>query len=169
MITAKTPLKKVLEIGKECSQCGHCCKHGAGFVSKNEIKKLAKHYGVKEETFIRKYLEETTIFNNTVFKFRTRKDGKPYGKCILYDEKKGCTIHRIKPLHCRIGNCKEHGQELSAWFTVNYLVNKNDPESIRQFNLYVKSGGKVLEGGKVKDLIPDKKLLQKILNYEVLK
>ena len=168
MITKKTPLKKILELAKECKQCGHCCMHGSGFVSKNEIKKLAKHFKFKEEAFIKKYLDETVIFNSTVYKFKTRKSNtRPYGTCILY--RNGCTIHKIKPLHCRIGNCNKHGEELSAWFTVNYLVNPTDPESIRQFKLYIDSGGKTLKHGTLKDLVPDKKMLNKILNYKILR
>jgi len=85
-ITKNTPLKQILTIAKECEQCGHCCKHGSGFISKNEIKRLAKHFKVKEETFIKKYLQETTLFNNTIYKFKTRT--KPFGICILYDNKK---------------------------------------------------------------------------------
>lgn len=86
MIKKSTELKEVLKIGKECKKCGHCCKHSSGFISKNEIKRLAKHFRNKEEVFIKKYLEKTVIFNNTVYKFRTRK--KPFGACILYSDKK---------------------------------------------------------------------------------
>ena len=58
---------------------------------------------------------------------------------------------------CKIGNCKEHGEELSIWFTLNYFVNKDDPESIRQFHTYLKSGGKTLPKGELKDFIKDEK------------
>ena len=166
-ITKNTPLKKILELGEYCEKCGNCCMHSSGFVSKNEIKRLAKHFRLKEKDFIDKYLEKKKLFNNNVYKFKTMK--KPFGPCIFYNKEKGCMIHKIKPLHCRIGNCNEHGEELSAWFTVNYLVNPTDPESIRQFKIYIDSKGKTLEGGKLKDLVKDPKLLKKILNYEVLK
>jgi len=52
---------------------------------------------------------------------------------------------------------------------LNYLVNKNDPESIRQYAAYLKSGGKTIPGGKLEELIPDKEKLKKILNFEQLK
>ena len=52
---------------------------------------------------------------------------------------------------------------------LNYFVNKNDPESIRQFAAYLKSGGKTLPGGRLEDFIPDKKKLKKILNYDILR
>lgn len=169
-ITKDTPLKDILEIGKECDMCGHCCSHGAGFIARNEIPKIAKHLGIKEEDFISKYCDEVLMFNNKVYKFKLRKEkGKPYGKCILYSKKEGCKIHDIKPLHCRIGNCKEHGEELTAWFIVNYLVNPTDPESLRQFNIYIKTGGKTIPGGKLTDLVKDKKKLKKILDYGILR
>jgi hypothetical protein len=52
---------------------------------------------------------------------------------------------------------------------LNYFVNKNDPESIRQFNAHLKSGGKTLPGGELKDFVPDEKKLKKILSFEMLK
>ena len=81
----------------------------------------------------------------------------------------GCKIHKVKPLQCRIGNCGEHGEELSIWFMLNYLVNTKDPESIRQYNIYLQSGGKTIPGGNLEELIPDKEELKKILNFEQLK
>jgi len=168
-ITRTTKLSGILELGKECKRCGHCCSFDSGFIAKNEIKSLAKHFKLKEIDFIKKYLREMKVFNNTVYKFKIKKKGsKPFGRCILYDKEKGCTIHDIKPMHCKIGNCNKHGENLSAWFTVNYLVNKDDPESIRQFSIYIKSGGKMIPGGELKDLIKDKEKLDDILNYKIL-
>ena len=165
MITKSTKKEQILKLAKDCKQCGHCCKVSAGFVLKDEINELAKKFKTTKEQFIKKYLDETTIFNNVVYKFRTTK--KPIGQCILY--KNGCTIHTFKPLHCRIGNCNKHGEELSAWFTVNHLLNIYDPESVRQFHMYEKKGGKTLKKGTLKEMFKDKKLLKKILNYEVLR
>lgn len=169
-ITKTTPVSKILKLASECKQCGYCCNHGAGFVLKDEIKELARNFKLKEEEFIKKYLEETRLFDNIVYKFKTKKEkSKHYGVCILYKEGIGCTIHKIKPLHCKVGNCNEHGEYLSAWFTVNYLVKPTDPNSVRQFNIYINSGGKVIEGGELKDIVPDKKTLKKILDYKILR
>jgi Fe-S-cluster containining protein len=169
-INKKTPLSKILKLASECKQCGYCCNHGAGFVLKDEIKALAKHFKLKEDDFIEKYLDETRLFDHIVYKFKTKKEkSKHYGVCILYKEGIGCTIHKIKPLHCKIGNCNKYGQELSAWFTVNYLVKENDPEAIRQFNIYIISGGKTIPGGELKDVVPDKKTLKKILDFKILR
>ena len=44
----------------------------------------------------------------------------------------------------------------------------HDPESIRQFNLYLKNGGKTIPGGELKDLVKAD-VLKKILSYEILR
>jgi Fe-S-cluster containining protein len=167
-IRKETSLKEIISLGKDCKKCGNCCSYDSGFIAKNEIKGLAKHFKLKEKDFENKFLRELKLFNNTVYKFKLNNKEKPYGPCILYSKEKGCTIQKIKPLHCKIGNCNKYGEQLSAWFTVNFLVNKNNPESIRQFNQYIKSGGKTIPGGDIKDLIKDKKQLKDILSYNIL-
>ena len=82
--------------------------------------------------------------------------------------KNGCTIQEVKPLHCRVMNCKD-GEEMSVWFDLNFFVNPTDPESIRQWALYLASGGKNIPGGELREIVPDATKLRKILRYEVLK
>jgi len=95
--------------------------------------------------------------------------GKPYGKCIFFDKEVGCRIHEVKPLECKVSmGCKDYGEQLSLWFMLNHFVNKDDAESIRQFATYLKSGGKTLPQAELKDLVPDKVKLKKILSYEIL-
>jgi len=168
MITKNTPLKEVLKLGKECKKCGHCCKYGSGFLVDPNEKKIANLLGITEKKLKEKYLEEVEKFNTKRLRPKLIKKGKPYGSCIFL-EKNECKIHEVKPLQCRIGNCSKDGEKLSIWFTLNYFVNKQDPESIRQFNAYLKSGGKTLEGGSLNDFIPDEKELKKILSFDKLK
>ena len=160
-------LKQVLEIGKECKRCNHCCSFGSGFLVGDDKKKIAKHLGLTEKKLEEKYLEEVEKFNTKLFRPKTIK--KPYGKCVFLDDKKGCTIHKVKPLQCRVGNCGPYGEELSLWFTLNYFVNKDNAQSIRDFATYLKSGGKTLPKGELKDFVSDKNKLKKILNYDILK
>jgi len=168
-ITRSTPLFKVLRLSSSCEKCGHCCKHGTGFLVKEDIPKIAKHQGITEKELIDHCLEPVTKFNTTLYRPVAAKNGKPYGVCIFYNTEKGCIIHDIKPLHCRIGNCNEYGEELSVWFDLNYFVNPDDPQSIREWRLYLESGGKNIPGGTLKELVPDEKVLKKILSYEVLR
>ena len=92
----------------------------------------------------------------------------PYGECVFHDKKQGCTIHEVKPLHCKVGSCNDHGEAIHLWFTINYFVNKNDPESVRQWATYLKTHP-TIPGGELEDLVPDKEMLSKILSYEILR
>jgi Fe-S-cluster containining protein len=167
-ITKHTPLKVVLELGKECKQRDHCCQFGGGFVIKEDIPKIANFLNIKEEEFKEKYLTEVTQFNTTLHKIKSETSDKQYAPCIFYDKKEHCMIHEVKPLHCRIGNCGEYGQQLSLWFMLNYFLNPDDPESIRQYATYLKTQP-TLPGAELENLLPDKKKLKKILNYEIIR
>ncbi len=166
MIKKSTKLEEALKIGEDCNQCGKCCTYGSGFVLESEITKIAAFLNVPKDKFIKDFLDEIEIFHTPVFKIKPmKKDDKPYGPCIFLDSKK-CRIHKIKPLHCRIGNCSEHGDDLHTWFIVNYCLNIYDPESIRQYDSYIKTGGRVIEGAELEKLFPDKHKLRRILDYE---
>lgn len=169
MISKKTPLKKALELGKACDKCGHCCSHGAGALADDDLKKIAKFLKTTENELKKTCLEEIEKFNTKRLRPIIIKKGKPYGRCVFLDEKKGCRIHSVKPLECKVGNCSEHGEDLSLWFMLNYFVNPDDPESVRQYAAYLKSGGKTLKGGKLEEIVPDKKTLKKILEYKILR
>ena len=167
-ITTKTPPSEILSLGHNCRQCGHCCSHGSGFLVGEDAKEISKHLKITEEELKQKYLEEKELFNTKLLRPKLITKNKPYGKCIFLKDKI-CSIHKVKPFQCRIGNCSEDGEELSIWFTLNYLVNRDDPESIRQYAAYLISGGKTLEGGQLEELVPDKEKLKKILSFERLK
>jgi len=126
---------------------------------------------IDEEVLKKEFLEEVEKFNTKKFRPRIkRKEGRPYGKCIFFDEKLGCKIHEAKPLECKIAmGCKDYGEDLILWFMLNHFVNKDDAESIRQFASYLKAGGKTLDGGKLEELVPDKAKLKKILDLEIMK
>lgn len=110
-------------------------------------------------------MEEKELFNKKLLRPRLKTKDKPYGECIFFSNN-GCSIQKVKPLQCRVGNCNEYGEQLSIWFMLNYLVDKDDPESIRQYSAYLKSGGKTIPGGKLEDLVPDKNKLKRILEFE---
>jgi Fe-S-cluster containining protein len=165
MITKKTKLKDVLKAGKECNKCGNCCSHGTGFLVDGESKNISKFLDIKEEE-LDKLLDEVELFNKKMLRPKTI--GKPFGKCVFLKDKL-CSIQEVKPLHCRIGNCNSDGEEISAWFTLNYLVDPKDPESVRQYKIYLETGGKLIKGGEIEELVPDKQKLSRILNFEIIK
>ena len=169
MISKKTKLKKVLELGKKCKKCGHCCSHGSGALADDDLKKIAKFLKTTEKELEKTCLEEVERFNTKRLRPIIIKKGKPYGRCIFLDDKKGCKINPAKPLECKVGNCSKHGEDLSLWFMLNYFVDPDDPESVRQYASYLIRGGKTLKGGRIEEIVVDKKKLKEILNYKILR
>ncbi|MBN2567428.1 YkgJ family cysteine cluster protein [Candidatus Woesearchaeota archaeon] len=169
VISKDTPAEEVERLGQnECADCVHCCSYGAGIVLPDEKKRLAAFFEMPDAEFETLYLESHELFNTKVHKFKTeRKQGRPHGRCIFLTDD-GCSIHRIKPLHCRVGTCTELGEQISLWFTLNHLVNPDDPESIRQWAVYLKTHD-TIPGGELHHLVPDKEKLKKILSYEILR
>ncbi len=171
MIHKNTPLKEVLNLAApcRCNACNHGCKYGSGSLAGDDSKKIAAFLGVSEEELKKGFLEEVELFNKRLLRPKLIRESKPFGRCVFFDDEKGCTIHDAKPLECKTSiNCKEYGEELSVWFMVNHIVDANDPESIRQYAQYIKSGGKLIPGAELKNIVPDREKLTKILSYEIL-
>lgn len=156
-----------MELGKICQRKNNCCKHGSGCLVKDDLKNIAKFLGIDEKELKEKYLEEIEKFNTKLLRPKLVKKDRPYGPCIFFNDR-GCKIHPVKPLECKIGNCSKYGQKLSIWFMLNHQVNVNDPESIRQYAIYLKTHP-TIQGGKLGELVPDKERLRKILDFTILK
>jgi Fe-S-cluster containining protein len=173
LIKKNTQLKEVLKLASPC-KCGSCnngCRFGSGALAEGDLRKIADHLGISKQRLKKEYLREVELFNKKVHKPRLlNKKDKVYGKCIFFDEKIGCKIHQVKPLECRTSiQCKDYGQDLSLWFMLNHIIDFNDPEAVRQYANYIKSGGKTLKDSNLSDVVPDKAKLKRILNYELLK
>lgn len=173
IITKNTPLKEVLKLAApcRCNACDNGCKYGSGSLVGDDAKNIAGFLGISEQDLKKGFLEEIELFNKKVLRPKLiRKDNKSYGRCVFFDDKKGCIIHPVKPLECKTSiQCKDYGEELSIWFMVNYVIDADNPESIRQYAQYIKSGGKIIPGAKLEELVPDNERLRKILSYEILK
>lgn len=173
LIHKNTPLKDVLQLAApcRCDSCNNGCKFGSGSLVGEDSKNIAKFLNISEERLKNGFLEEVELFNKKLLRPKLkRKNDKPYGKCVFFDDEKGCTIHPVKPLECKTSiQCKDYGQDLSIWFMVNFVIDPNDPESIRQYAKYIESGGKTIPGALLQELIPDKEKLSKILEYDILK
>lgn len=172
MIQKNTPLKDVLKLAApcRCNSCNHGCKFGSGSLAGDDAKNIAKFLGISEQELKMGFLEDVELFNKKLLRPKLiREKNKPFGRCVFFDDEKGCTIHEVKPLECKTSiQCKDYGEDLSVWFMVNNVVDANNAESIRQYAQYLKSGGKVIPGAELHNLVPDKEKLQKILNYEIL-
>ena len=170
-LTKNTPLKEVLKLTYpcKCEACNNGCRYGSGTLMEEDVPRIAKHLGITEDVLKKEFLEEVEKFNTKKLRPRILRKEKQYGRCIFFDKEIGCKIHEVKPLECKISmSCKSYGEELSLWFMLNHFVNENDPESVRQFATYLKSGGKTMQGAELKDLVPDKNKLKKILSYNIL-
>ena len=171
-LNKNTSVNEVLKLTHPC-KCDACtvgCRHGSGAFADEEIKKLAEHLKIDEDVLKKEFLETVERFNTKKFRPRILRHDKQYGKCIFFDEKLGCRIHEAKPLECKVAmGCKENGEQLTLWFMLNHFVNENDPQSIRDYASYLKSGGKTLEEAKLEELVPDKEKLKKILRFEIMK
>ncbi|MBI5392307.1 YkgJ family cysteine cluster protein [Candidatus Woesearchaeota archaeon] len=170
IIEKDTPIDIIEHYGKECTQCGKCCSIDSGLVLEEDIPKIADFFGISIEKVKQLYFDEHQKFNTSLYKLKQiKKEGKPYGKCMLFDEIKGCAIHTAKPKHCRVCSVKsKYGEQLSIWFLLNHLVNVNDAESIRQYAQYLQTHP-TIPGGELDKLVPDKERLRKIMNYEILR
>ena len=168
MIIKSTKLNEVLDNKHVCKRCGHCCSFGSGALSDNDIKAIADYLRISEDELKEKYLETIERYNTTRFRPRLiRENGMPYGKCIFLDNNL-CRIHEVKPIECRIGNCGPDGEKISIWFALNYYVDSDDPESIRQWASYLETHP-TLKGGTLSELVPDRKMLMKMMNYSELR
>jgi Fe-S-cluster containining protein len=166
-ITKSTKKEDILKLGKECKKCGKCCSFGAGFAQNDELSKIAKHLKISTEKLKKEYFDEKNVFNKKVYEPKLKKeDGMPFGPCVFM-KNRICTIHEVKPFHCRVGNCNKFGEKISEWYTVNYLVNKDDPESIRQWSARVDVKSTII-GATPLEIISDKEKLRKILEYEIM-
>lgn len=166
-ITRKTPLREVFKMGRQCMKCGHCCVNGSGFLAEHDIKNIAEYLAMSREELIDECLEAVTLFNTTHYRPVLVQNGK-LRRCIFFNDWIGCTIHDVKPVQCRVGNCSEHGEELSVWFKLNFFVNPDNAESVRQWAVYLESGGSNIPGGELHELVHDPVKLIRILNYREL-
>lgn len=170
-ITSKTSPEYVKKLAQDCEKCGHCCRFGSGYFMEDDISRISSHMGLKKEHFIDEFLHEKEIFNTKIHKgkIKQKAEDKPFGPCVFFDEEQGCVIHEIKPFHCRVSmGCGEYGEYIAVWFALNYLVNPNDPESVRQWAQYLNTHS-TIPGGELQELVKDKDKLRKILNYELLR
>ncbi|MBW3014241.1 YkgJ family cysteine cluster protein [Candidatus Woesearchaeota archaeon] len=166
MIITKDTKKPALIRNAECKACGNCCRHGAGIVLPNEIPRLANHMRMSKQKFIDKYLVETDLFHTNVHKFKQEKNSDlPSGSCVFFSNGK-CKIHLVKPLFCKITTCASHGDEAVIWYYLNYLVNPDDPQSIREWAQHL-TVGRNIPGGELKDLVPDRSKLKNMLDYKI--
>ena len=114
-----------------CSKCpGYCCSYQIIPVTKRDLERLAKHFGVSmteaKKKFVVKNDEEHLADGD--YKMR-RKADEHFGKvCRFFDtEKRGCTVYKARPSICRAyptGRCGYYD------FLSNERKTQDDPELV---------------------------------------
>jgi Fe-S-cluster containining protein len=171
IISKNTPKEIILKLGESCEDCSsthHCCRHDAGFLAEDDLKKIAGFLKLPEKELKDRFLQEKILFNRPALKPKTLKANKPYGPCVFLDDKKGCKIHPVKPLQCRLYTCKGYGFDIIQWFYLNYMVDPLDPQSLREYSDFIRFN-EPIPGGRLEELVPDKEKLSRILSYELFK
>ena len=172
-IAKDTPLAEVQKLAPpcRCGACSHGCTMGSGFLAESDFGPLAKFLGITVGELRQKHLEPVEQLNRTMWRPRLeRKENKPYGRCTFYDAEKGCTVHAAKPLHCKVSmGCRPYAGKLHAWFVLNHVLNRHDPEALRQYADYLAAGGESIPGGSIEELVPDAEQRQRIMRFGVLK
>ena len=84
----------------DCSKCpGYCCSYDHIEVSDNDVRRLALHLDLPEDTVRQRYLKATGD-DTTVL--RHRKDHVYNSMCVFFDqEERRCTVYEGRPRVCR--------------------------------------------------------------------
>ncbi len=111
-----------------CLNCGKCCQYSTGFLGPGDKEAIAKFLNITEKELESKHLEKTNMFGTEAWR---PKHPKPFGPCVFFDKIKHCTIHKVKPLLCKLGNCQE---DVTMEFYKKYFV-KNNKQSKEEWQI----------------------------------
>jgi len=81
-----------------CRRCSLCCTSGPGFVflTGNDLKRLAAHFRMGGEAFIKEYCRPVNWFGSSGV--LSLKEKSNYD-CIFWNA--GCTVYEARPVQCR--------------------------------------------------------------------
>ena len=164
ILSKNTNKDEVLKLSEGCRWCKTCCAKTAGFILEEEIPRIASHLHITESECKEKFLHEKKIFNKKIWQPNLK--GKPFGPCTFWKDEIGCTIHPVKQMHCRVGGHHIHAEETVQWYFLNYLIDPDDPDAIREYASYLRHN-KSIPGGLLSDLVPNNNRLQSILNLTI--
>jgi Fe-S-cluster containining protein len=111
----------------DCSKCpGYCCSYPNISITKRDVQRLAKHFGLsfakaKKKFTMERYDEDYVM---------RRKADIHFGRvCQFFDtEKRCCTIYEARPSTCRN---YPHGKRCGYWdFLVSERDLQEDPEHV---------------------------------------
>ena len=155
--------EEVLQLTRDEQRTHEGCKYGSGYLTEEDLTNIAHHIGITETELKEKYLEEAEKFSTKTHRPKLIRKGKPYGQCIFLKEGK-CSIEKVKPFHCRISNHGKTSEMVQQWFDLNFFVDPENPNSIREYAQVLKVR-EPIKGGRLEDIVPKHKL-KEILKEE---
>lgn len=181
-ITRLTPKGKILELADGDARPGKMCEKSPGFIHQGEVEDIAEKLGLSLEELKENFLREIRAYNTTLHKPKHEPDEirlgskrtgaihrAPHGKCIFLDKgspgEHKCMLGEKMPLHCRMSTKKQYSHKLHVWYLLNHAVNPNDPRSLREWAIYLKTHP-TIPGGRLEDIVPDPGRLRSILESE---
>lgn len=99
IVAAKSPSKK--RVRYDCAKCpGYCCSYPVIELSRRDIARLARHFGIDEATATKRFTKYDKNEKSAVL--RHRKDRIFKTICMFFDQKKRrCTVYESRPTVCR--------------------------------------------------------------------
>ncbi|MFW6230922.1 MAG: hypothetical protein ACOC32_02765 [Nanoarchaeota archaeon] len=178
-ITRLTPREKILEAVGESVRPGDMCESAPGYIHEGEVEAIAEKLGVSLDELKENFLRQVRAYNTTLHKPKHEANERrvghkptdpvhkmPHGKCVFLDkEAKGhkCMLGEAMPFHCRIATDAKHSEKLHAWYLLNHAVKADDPHSVREWAIYLKTHP-TIPGGELHELVPDEDARNNILN-----
>ena len=94
-------MRTTLRLSYDCRKCpAWCCCYPNIFVNDQDLKRLAKHFGISESDAERRYTKISKDYNRRIMKHK--KDQFFGTSCRFLDsETRRCTVYLARPLGCR--------------------------------------------------------------------
>ena len=93
-------MPKTLPVLYDCLNCtAYCCTYGHIAVAKQDLRRLAKHFGIDRETAKKRFTKKDGEGGRVL---RHRFDPYFQSACLFLDqETRRCTVHEARPSTCR--------------------------------------------------------------------
>jgi Fe-S-cluster containining protein len=84
-----------------CLKCpGYCCSYPEIEITKRDIERLARHFGIDFDRAVERYTKYDGRKN--IYMLRHRRDHIFQSTCMMFDqEKRRCTVYEARPGVCR--------------------------------------------------------------------
>ncbi len=180
-ITRMTSREQILSVASNKARPGKVCEVSPGYVKEDEAKEMAAKLGISLQELKDAFLREVRAYNTRLYKPKHEPKkirlgdsltgaihNAPHGSCVFLDKNQeghACMLGEKMPLHCRIATHETHGEKLHVWYMLNHAVNSDDPRSLREWAIYLKTHP-TIPGGQLEDLVPDEDRLRSILEAD---